>query len=199
VIRALIPRRILRNNNTINLSFETPNSVSPFSQGLSSDTRKLGIGLKRLKISEWAPRSPNQSPVEVSLSRVIDDGSFLTAGWSTAGETGALATDPTASLLVPIPEGPLTHATITIDANRIGEGNHQDCVVDVSASGRVVGQIRETGAARFDLPNDLLSPGKPLLITFKEAVSLGSTVHGTNRPRPLPLLLRDVRVDWSRQ
>jgi hypothetical protein len=199
MIRALIPRRCLTNNNAINLSFETPDSVATFSLGLSSDTRKLSIGFKRFKISEWEPLSPARSPEEISLSRVTDDGSFLAAGWSTAREMGALATDSTASLLVPIPEGPLSHATITTDAGLIGEGNHEDCVVDVSASGRVIGQIKATGTASFDLPNDLLSPGEPLLITFKEAVSLGSTAGKANPPRPLPLLLRDVRVDWSRQ
>jgi hypothetical protein len=199
VIRALIPRRILANSNTINLLFETPDSVSPFSLGLSSDTRKLGIGFKRFKVSEWAPFSPMQSPEEVSLSRVTDGGSFLTAGWSTSRETGSLATDPTAALLVPMPEGPLAHATIAIDANLMDEGDRRDCVVDVSTDGRLIGQIRATGTVSFDLPNDLLSPGKPLLITFKEAVSLGSTVDGANRPRSLPLLLRDIRIDWSRQ
>lgn len=53
----LIPHRLLEGQETLLLSFEIPNAVSPLSLGLSKDPRKLGVGLKRLTVKK-AQRTP---------------------------------------------------------------------------------------------------------------------------------------------
>jgi hypothetical protein len=196
-VKALIPRHLLASDRMLHISFETPDATSPSSYG-KSDTRKLGIGIKRLKIEAWSPPLSSRSYDEISFRPAKDDGSYLAAGWLPSGEAGLMAQDSMASLLLPVPKGPLAHPTIAMDASLVDQ-NGQDRVIDVSANNKVIGQI--TAAAkttRFNLPDDFVS-GASLLIEFKEAQSVGLAAAGANLNEPLPLLLRNVRVDWMQQ
>jgi hypothetical protein len=196
-VRALIPRHLLATDHTLHISFETPDAVSPSSQGPSNDTRKLGIGIKRLKIESWTPPPSPQSYNQISFRPEENDGSYLAAGWMPSGEAGVIAQDTTASLLLEVPKVPLLHPTIAIEASLVDQ-DRQDLVIDVSANKVIIGQITAATAVRtmrFNLPDDFVSDTS-LLIEFKEAQSLGLAAAGANLNEPLPLLLRNVRVDW---
>jgi len=199
-VRALIPRHLLAKDRMLHISFETPDAVSPSSQGPSSDTRKLGIGIRRLKIEAWAPPPSSRSYDEISFRPAEDDGSYLAAGWLPSGEAGVTAQDTTASLLLRVPKGSLAHPTIAIDAKLLNRSVPYRAI-DVVANGKVIGQIptaTTAGTSRFDLPDDL-GPDDSLLIEFKAARSLGLAAAGANLSEPLPLLLRNIRFDWVRQ
>jgi hypothetical protein len=200
VVRALIPRLLLTKERVLNISFEIANALSPSSLGGSRDTRKLGVGVKRLKIEAWAPPASTGPYADLSFRRAVDNGSYLAAGWSSSGEAGIIAQDRMASLMVPLPQGPLSHLSMAIDA-RLVDRSGRDCAIDVFANGHVVGQIKTaaSGTTRFDLPSDLLPAGEPLFIVFKEAETLGSNLERCTLKRPLPLLLQGMQVNWTLQ
>jgi hypothetical protein len=199
-VRALIPRHLLAKDRMLHISFETPDAVSPYGHGPSGDTRKLGIGIRWLKIEAWTPSPSSRSYDEISFRPERDDGSYLAAGWTPSGEAGVTVQDTMASLLLPVPRGILAHPTIAIDASLVDQ-NGQKSVIDVFANNRVIGQITgaaTAGTSSFDLPDDLGSSGT-LLIVFKKAQSIGLSAANANLSEPLPLLLRNIRVDWIRQ
>lgn len=199
-VKALIPRRLFAKVRFLDISFDTPDAMSPKSYGFSGDTRKLGFGIKRLKIEAWAPQPPSRSYAEISFRKAVDDGSYLAAGWLQSGEGGVMVQDTMASLLLPVSKGPLVHPTIAIDASLVDQ-NGQDRVIDVFANSKIIGQITAAAAVttmRFNLPDDLVSDAS-LLIEFKEAQSLRIVAASANLNEPLPLLLRNVRVDWMQQ
>jgi hypothetical protein len=199
-VRALIPSHLLAKDRMLHISFETPDAVSPASQGASSDTRKLGIGIRRFKIEAWAPPPSSQSYDQVSFQPMEDDGSYLAAGWLPSGGAGVMAQDPMASLLLPMPRGAIGHPTIAIDASLVDQIG-QECVIDVFANKKLMGQITAAataGNSSLDLPGDLGSSGT-LLIEFKIAQRLGLAAACAKLNEPLPLLLRNIRVGWIRQ
>ena len=78
---AIIPRRALEHNDSLALSFELPEAVSPASFGLSQDTRKLGIGIEHIEIRELLPSDLRH----ISFTRPQSDFDALaTAGWKDA-------------------------------------------------------------------------------------------------------------------
>lgn len=188
---AIIPRQAFADSNDLSLSFEIPEAASPVTYGLSSDTRKLGIGIKHIAIREISllPLRSLNLTFPVHDSTPTDSYPYVAAGWANMNGTSLGAIDQSASLLFPSPVGTVRNAAIVISADVSNRLDGSRASIEVAVNGHVLGQLANGDAStRFSLSDDILAFGQTLLIEFKD-------IAGPHSDGPLPLQLKRVRLD----
>jgi hypothetical protein len=88
VYNIILPKNINVSDGTLNVKFKIKNPKSPKELKLSSDTRKLGIAIKKLNLSVFDADNPKGFAIysigkEIKFSLKGDSQKYLESGWST--------------------------------------------------------------------------------------------------------------------